>query len=208
MKKRKGILTGRKDVFPDILNYQIGEKSIAFECTGVDEDGRFKENNSGVGELFNAFLLELSEGKKVFFYGYRMERRCTGSEEARLIAPGEILARAKAFGNRDYRQFFALKSAKVNSLDFHLACEADIYYFENSVEWADFLVSTPIRKPEKLLEEGLLSAVFSYSEFGGDFYFLGSKAHESRILRLFEELSGRGYQIKSGILKNSMYKPI
>lgn len=44
MKKRKGILTGRKDVFPDILNYQIGEKSIAFECTGVDEDGRFKEN--------------------------------------------------------------------------------------------------------------------------------------------------------------------
>lgn len=194
VKNLKNLMTASMAVHPDILEYKIGEKVISFHCSGLDEDERFNKNNNAVGELFNAFLLELSEGKKIFFTGYRFF-----GEETRVVEPGVIVEKAEALDSSYCQVFLSLESARVNSLNFHYGCEGGIYYFDSKVKWADFLASCPVREPEKLVEEGLLSALFSYGEFGGDFYFWCNKTYEGRVLQLFEKLSALGYKVKRSL---------
>lgn len=194
MKKLKDAMTASMASYPDILEYKIGEEMISFHCPGLDEDDRFNKNNNAVGELFNAFLLELSEGKKVFFEGYRFF-----GEETKVVEPGVIVEKAEALDSSFCKVFLYLERARVNSLNFHYGCEGSIYYFDSKVKWTDFLASLPVRKPEKLVKEGLLSALFSYGEFGGHFDFWCSKIYEERVLQLFEELSALGYKVRRSL---------
>lgn len=196
MKKLKDLLNESMAACPDILEYQMKENLIYFHCSGLDEDDCGNKNNRAVGELFNAFLLELSEGKKVFFQGYRFF-----GEETKVVDPGVILEKAEILLNPSLI-FLELKSAKIDSLEFHRGCEGGIYYFDSKVEWTDFLASSPVHHPEKLIEKGLLSAVFSFGEFGIDFYFWCSRTYESRVLQLFEELAASGYEVKRCMVRN------
>lgn len=112
-----------------------------------------------------------------------------------MIDPDVILEKAELLLN-PYHIFLYLKSANISSLDLHRACEASIYYFDNKVEWADFLVSLPIKHQVKLVEKGILSARFLSGNDGTRFYFICNKAYEKRVLHLIEEMSGLGYEVK------------
>lgn len=179
------------NTYPDILEYQVKEKSIYFHCPGLCEEDCVNKTKNTIGELFNAFLFGLSENRKVFFHGYRFF-----GEETKVVNPDIILEKAEIFLNPSH-VFLELQSAKISSLDFYRACEADIYYFDNHVKWTDFLVSSPIKHPIELVEKGILSALFSYGEFGGEFYFVCNKTYESKVLQLFADLSALGYKVKN-----------
>lgn len=184
MKRLKKFMTS----YPGILEYQIREKSIVFHCSGLDEDNRADKNNNAIGELFNQFLLELSEDHKVFFHAYRLPEE----DVKKLIDPNEILEKAEVFLD-PFQTFFYLKSAKIRSTYCGRACNADIYYFDRKTEWTDFLASSVITHPVKLVEKGVLSARFSSCDCGADFYFVCNKTYENRVLQLIEKMASLGY---------------
>lgn len=176
------------------LKYQIKGKSLAFCCSGLEEDNRSDKNNNAVGELLDGFLLELSGDRKIFFHGYRLP----SADEGVLIDPEVILERAEVLMN-PFESFLWLERAKVRSIYFGRACETDIYYFNPKVKWTDFLASAFQLRPMKLVEEGILAAHFSSGEHGAEFHFECGKAYEGRVRELIQGMEGLGYQIKRSI---------
>lgn len=77
------------------LKYQIKGKSLAFCCSGLEEDDQSDKNNNAVGELLDRFLLELSGDRKIYFHGYRLP----SADEGVLIDPEVILERAEVLMN-------------------------------------------------------------------------------------------------------------
>lgn len=175
-----------------ILRYQIKANAIIVYCSGLDEDNQFNKNNNAIGELLNDFLLELSEGRKVFCYAYRLSKE----DEKELICPDVILEKVQTLIEPFNNAFFYLKSAKIRSTYCGRACNTDIYYFDNAVEWTDFLASSVIRCPIKLIDKGVLSAMFSSCDHGSDFWLICSKAYESKVMNLIDRMSDLGYEVK------------
>lgn len=167
------------------LRYTIKADTITFWCSGVDE------NDTAAGALFNDFLFDISKERKVFFHGYRL----ADEDIPELIEPSVIIDKAKNVLNT-FHTFLYLSDAKIKSNHLDYACEATIYYFENEVSWYDFLATSVIDKPVKLVKKGILSAYFISGDQGADFWFGCNKAYEKRVLQLFECLSASGYKIK------------
>lgn len=166
------------------LKYKLTYNTITFWCNGLDEkDDMF-------AAVFDKFLYDLSKEKNVFFYGYRL-----WEEEQKLIDPPNILAEAKDL-SAPYTIYWHLKEAKIKSKYFNDSCEAAIYYFEDKVKWEDFLATSYIKKPIKLIEKGVLSAYFISGDHGADFWFGCNKKHEKRVLQLFETLANSGYKVQ------------
>ena len=167
------------------MKYMLKDDSVIFWCTGIEED------EDAVASLINGFLLDLSEKHKVFLHAYRLPYE----DVFKLINPAAILERAEALLESSKASYFHLKSAQVNSKYFAYATESIVYYFEDTVEWSDFL-ATRIDKPTKLIKEGLLSAYFASVDQGADFWFESNRVYEQEVLRLFEHLSNLGYIIR------------
>lgn len=168
----------------DYLTYKIEDDLISFWCNPAD-------GNSMAATLFDDFLLDLSEGKKVFLYGYRLP----DEEVHKIISCDAILTKAKVLLD-PFKSFFHLSAAKVNSDCFDHASTTTIYYFNEDVEWTDFLATWAILKPKKFMKKGMLPAYFVSGDQGADFWFSCNRTYESKVFQLFEDLSKAGYEIK------------
>ncbi len=168
----------------EILKYRTKANSIVFWCPGIEE-------NNEVTILLNDFLLDISKERKVFFHGYRLPHK----DDREIIDPAVILAKAEILLD-PFNTFFHLSDARIKINHFDCACEATIYYFDNKVEWSDFLATSVIHKPIKLIEKGILSAHFTSNDHGADFWFECNKTYEKKVLQLFENMRNLGYEIK------------
>ncbi len=168
-----------------ILKYNIKADYIEFWCTSVVDE------NNAVATLFNDFLFDISKERRVYFYAYRLP--C--EDEHKMIDATVILAKTGILLD-PFKTFFHLSDAKVNIERFDCACEAMMYYFKNEVKWSDFLASSVISRPEELIKKGILSACFSTTDQGADFWFECNKTYEKKVLQLFECLSNRGCEIE------------
>ncbi len=167
------------------LNYKIKSNLIVFWCSSaVDE-------NTAAATLLNDFLLDISKEQKVYFYGYHLPDK----DEQEIIDPAVILAKAEVL-LEPTKTFYHLSEAKVKVERFDCAYEATIYYFKDEVEWSEFLATSVIARPKKLIANGILSAHFSTTNQGADVWFESNKNYEQRVLQLFKDLSDLGCEIK------------
>jgi hypothetical protein len=167
-----------------ILKYEIRADSIAFWCTGID-------GNSADAILLNDFILDMSREKNVFFHSYRLPNQ----DVPKMIEQSVILKKAEVLQD-PFNTYFQLSEAKVKISCFYWACETNIYYFDNKIEWSDFLAAAPIKKPIELIQKGMLSAHFTTVDQGADYWFESNTSYEKKIMRLLESMSDLGYKIK------------
>ena len=167
------------------LNYKIKANTITFWCTDIDV------NEKTVAALLEDFFLDMSKERKIFLYGNQLSDGYT----VKLLDPLVILKKAQSLTD-PFQTFYYLSEAKIKSNYFQYASSVTIYYFENEVEWLDFLATSVIEKPRKLIKKGILSARFSSVNHGTDFWFECNKVHEKRVLQLLEDISNLGYNVK------------
>ena len=167
------------------MQYNIKFDTIIFFCSTF-----VLEEDNALTSLINDFLLSISKDHQVFFYGFYP------NNEEKLIDTNVILERAESI-SEPYKRFFHLSEAKVdiNPL-FDCGCMNTIYYFAEEVKWADFLAASVIEQPINLIKKGKLSAFFSISNHGGDYWLVCSKAYEEKVMQLFESISDLGYEVK------------
>jgi hypothetical protein len=163
------------------LAHSQGKGMIAFKCLGLDE-------GEAEASLFDEFLLEVSQGRSVFVEAYRLPTATVIAQEA-IIAQTGVIA-------DPFRTFFHLTEARVHCGSLTWASEFGVYCFDPQVGWERFLATVPIREPQRLLKNGLLSAYFLSYDQGSDFAFLGSQSTQEAAFRLFGSLSACGWRIE------------
>lgn len=166
----------------EFLKYNIENDSIVFWCTPVD-------GNDVATILLNDFLLDISKERKVFFHAYRLP------DAFKIIDPAVILAKAEVLLD-PFNTFFHLSVAKVKSNCLEWASKSTIYYFEDQVEWLDFLATSVIAQPKKLIKKRLLFAHFTTVDQGADLWFECNRNYEKKVFQLFESMSSLGWEIK------------
>ena len=175
-----------------MLKYNIAADKIDVCYSGI-------EYNVETADAVNKFIFEISKGKNVFLYTYRLP----DEDLSKLVDSSVVLNTAKDLLN-PHNAFFQLKEAIVESKNFDCACEAVIYCFENNVSWTDFLASSVIEKPMKCIEKGLLAAYFISGDQGADFWFGCNRIYESEALDLIEKLKNE--DLKGKKAKHGMYR--
>jgi len=183
MKKVKNFFNKMNN--PEFVKYVCKDGRIAFHCTGLDD------NEVEIAEVFKSFLLDISKERKVFFYGYRLAEQ----DIPKVIDPAVILEKAKVLLN-PLEFYFHLSEARVNVNFSSLACNTFLYYFDETVEWLDFLATSPVDRMKQLLRAGVLSARFTSNDHGSYYRFEGGETHKERCLQLFESLAKLGFDIE------------
>ena len=95
---------------------------------------------------------------------------------------------------RCHDNFFHLCLDKGDIID--CACESMIYYFDNKVNWTDFLATSIISQPQKYIKEGILIAYFASVDQGADYWFECSKDYKENVLILLRTLTALGCRVK------------
>ena len=134
---------------PSSLRYKTKSNSIIFWCSGLDFDNKFDKNNDATAALLREFFIGLSKERKVFFYAYRLP------DETWIIDHNVILSRAERLLD-PYNTFFYLSEARIQTNQFGSACNTELFFFRNDVEWLDFLATAYIENPTQLLKSGIL----------------------------------------------------
>ena len=98
--------------------------------------------------------------------------------------------------NDPFNIFLRLSDAKININHFDCACESMIYYFDNKVNWTDFLATSIISQPQKYIKEGILIAYFASVDQGADYWFECSKDYKENVLILLRTLTALGCRVK------------
>ncbi len=173
----------RRKFSKDVFKYATRSDCIIFWCSGgIDE-------NKDATILFNNFLLNISKEHNIFFSAYRLP------DVNEIIDASVIMSKAEML-LAPFHTFFRLSEAKVKSNCFDNACEATIYYFDKSVNWADFLATSSDINKAKLMKEELLFAYFSSLDQGADFRFKCNRKYENKVFELMDGMSSLGWQIK------------
>ena len=115
--------------------YAIKDDIISFKCGGIDEDEKT------VAAMFDNFFLDMSKERKIFLYSYRLPE----AYAVKLMDPSVIIEKAGILAD-PFQTFYHLSEAKIRSIYFQYASSVTIYYFENKVEWPNFLATSDIKK--------------------------------------------------------------
>lgn len=166
------------------IEYCTNKKAISFWGSGfVDEEER------PFAMAFNDFLYGLSRGKKVFLSGYRFFEE----DFAKVVDAGRILDRAEVLLN-PFLVFLNVSGAKINTHHCDCACQIDVWYFDDKVEWVDFL-ATDKQHLWKMSQKALV-AHFQADDHGAGFYFRCGRDQEESVLKLLRTLSDLGCKVK------------
>lgn len=166
------------------VKYRIDKDSIVFWTSDINE-------NISAAKVLNEFLYDFSKGKKIFFHGYRLPE-----EYLSQIVDTKVILEKSEIINDPFNIFLRLSDAKININHFDCACESMIYYFDNKVNWTDFLATSIISQPQKYIKEGILIAYFASVDQGADYWFECSKDYKENVLILLRTLTALGCRVK------------
>lgn len=164
--------------------------TVIFVPLGSIMVGYFVAKDLNVISLILSVII-LLRIKKIFFHGYRLPE-----EYLSQIVDTKVILEKSEIINDPFNIFLRLSDAKININHFDCACESMIYYFDNKVNWTDFLATSIISQPQKYIKEGILIAYFASVDQGADYWFECSKDYKENVLILLRTLTALGCRVK------------